>query len=819
MLIQRFLRSFFAHPGFTGVAITTLALGLAAVLTIYSLVDGVLLRALPYPESDRLVSVDHTAPALNLPTMGSSRGLYLHYLATTTSFDEIGLFDGYRVTLTGEGEPVRAQASSVTPSFFRVLGTTPRLGRTFSEAEGRPGSNANVAVIAHGLFEQRFGGDPTVTSGGTMQIDGVTHQIIGVMPQGFAFPFANTDLWRVRQLDAASAPLGSFNDQLFARLRDGVSIEQARADLEQSSHGLEQSFPEDSAAPILDRSGFTATIETLLDRTVGDTRDLLWVLLATVAVILLIACANVANLYLVRVEERGHELAVRAALGAGGRRLIGQLMAESLALAGVAGVLALTLATLALRLIKSYGPTDLPRIHEVAIDARVMAFAVAVSLFAGALFGLLPALRAARGHGARAAVLALREGGRGTAGRERHRLRTALVTAQVALGLLLLVGSGLMFRSLQQLANVDPGFVADDTLTFQLTLPESKYPEGEERVRFAETVIERVQALPGIDAVAVGSTTPMSGVGNGSGYSVRDQPTTDDSIPPVFMQAHTGPGYLETIGVRTLAGRLPAPDDYQNRRGNVVVTKNLADRFWPDTSALGKEIAPGTRGAEDRWLKIVGIVDNVHQFGNSVEAPLLVFLPLLDIVGENPQDLGGNLSFVVDSQLASDTVLAQIRNEIWSIDPEVPLTSVQTLEDILHADRAERAFSVTVLGIASGLALLLAALGLYGVVSYVVTRRTRELGVRMALGAQQSDIATLVVRSGVTVAVAGIVIGTVVAVGLTRFLESLLFEVNARDPVVFGSVALVLLAVTCIAVLLPALRASRVDPMIALRHE
>ena len=812
--LRAVFQPFRRDPGLSALAVLTLALGLGATIAIFSVVNSVLLEQLSYRDPEQLIFVDHVAPALELPSMGISRKLYLHYQENSRSLEDIGLFDQYQATLTGSGPPERVGASNVTPSYFGVVGVMPRLGRLFVEADGEPQA-PRVVVLTDALWQERFGADPGIVGRAT-RVDGEPHEIIGVLPAGADAPNAaqnDTKIYRNRRLDRTRLTLGQFSDAAVARLKDGLTIDDARADFERMLTDLAETFPEESSAPILERAEFAAKLDSLLDTLVGPIRQTLWLLLATVGVILLIACANVANLFLVRVEERSSELAIRGALGASRGKLIRQLIAESLTLAIAAGAIGLGIAILATGMVRRYGPDSLPRLHEISVNGRVALFGLGLSTLAGLLFGLLPALRGT----AQELLSGLKDGSRSaTTGRQRQLLRNILVAAQIALGLLLLIGSGLLVRTLIELRQANPGFSTESALSFRLTLPEIEYPDATRRVAFIERSLEKIRALPGVKGATVASGLPMARNNSGSGYAIEDHPPGPDQLPVVFFQSWVAHGYIKTMGTRLLEGRNLEARDVQQRTGNVVVNDTIAKRFWPNESALGKRITAGT--PDEQWNTIVGVVESTHDFGLQRDPPPRVYLPLLGLEGD-PRDIGGGLSFVVRASVPPDSLLAAVRSEIWSIDSNLPISSVRTLEQLLSASQAQMSFTVVILIIAAALALTLAAVGLYGVISYIVSKRTHEIGVRMALGAQRRDVTMMVLKGGLAVSLVGIFIGLTLALALTRKLESQLFGVGALDPLTFTVVPLLLLGVALLASYLPARRASKTAPVTALRYE
>lgn len=809
--MRSLLRPLRSSPGFSAVTIVTLALGIAASVSVFSLVDGVLLEQLPYPEAERLVELDHTSPGLGLQHMGMSEALFHYYLAQSETLQHLALYSPLPVTLTGTDAAARLPAARVTPSLFRALSIPPARGRTFTDEEASPG-DSTVVVLAHTLWQERFGGDEDIL-GRQLRLDGTSHEVIGVMPEGFAFPDEDTALWLVRSLNPTEAPFGAFSGGALARLAPEASLERARAEYARLIQALPEAFPEEQTVGVLLENGFALNITTQLETLVGSVRDVLWVLLAAVGVILAIACANVANLFLVRVEERSTELAVRRALGSGRGRLLRGLLAECLGLAGIAGLLGVGLAALVVQLVTKLGPTSIPRLEQVDLDPGVLAFAAGVTLVAGVLFGLLPALRASR----TALVPALKEGRAASAGRSKQGLRSLLVVAQIALGLVLVTVCGLVVRSTMALYQVEPGFRSEDAVSFRLALPEPDYPTPESRVRFLEQTLEALAAIPGVAQVGSASYLPLHGTAGGSGYAIEGSERDESAAPPIFMETYVSPSYLEAIGIPLIEGRMLTADDYRLRTGNLLVSQSVAQQQWPGESAIDKRIRAGTT-EEDQWSTVVGVVGDVHLYRLEDPATDLVYLPFLGIE-ETAKDLGASVSFVLRASVSAATLSPAVRDSLASLDRFIPLTPLEPLSESVRAARARAGFTVTVLLMAAGMALLIAAVGLYGMISYLVSCRQRELGIRMALGAARHQIRDLVLRQGMRAAILGVVSGLVIALGVTRFLRSLLFSVDAQDPATFAIVPLVLLLVAALASLVPAWRATRIEPARALRQE
>ena len=810
ILVRRLL----ASPGFTAVSVITLAVAIGANLAIFTVVNAVLLRPLPVPDADRLVMLDHVAPGLTqLPGLPMSTALYFLYRDESRTLDRVALFNDGVTSFTGPDDPVRVPSASVTASFFEVVQTPPLLGRAFAEAD--EGTDAPPEVIlTHGLWQSRYGGDPGIV-GRRVEIEGNQTEIIGVMPAGFTFPDPDTQLWRPTRPDRERAALGSFSARGLGRLADGATLEQAQAELAGMAANLAGLFPDEEAAPVLVNAGFAPDIKPAREAVVGDIRATLWILLGAAGVLLLIACANVANLFLVRAEARHRELAIRISLGESRARVAWSTVAESLLLALAGGLAAAPLAFGAVRLLVRFGPQELPHLDEIALDGTVLLFGLAVSLAAGLLFGTLPALKAA----AIPASASLSEGARGaSASRERHLTRRVLVVAQIALALTLLVGSGLAARSFQRLSAVDPGFDPARVLTLRLSLPERRYDSSQSRLQFHRQLLERLAALPGATAVAAVSDVPFGGALSGSGASLEGRSLDDGQVPPVFFMQTVSPGYFAAMGIELLAGRDFERLDEDRRTPVVIVSEGLARSQWPGESALGKGLrqgGPPVDGAD--WFRVVGVVGNVHHRALHEPPEELVYYPLAVPADYDEVDVRPGMSYVVRTDGAN--LAGAVRDAVRALDPNLPISDVDSLETLVARAWAQRAFVMVLLLIASGFAVLLGAIGLYGVISYLVVQRRREIAIRLAIGAQLGDIRRLVLTEASWMALAGTAIGLAAAVALTRRLQALLFEVSPLDPWVFATVSTLLAGICLTASWLPARRAARVEPVSALRAE
>ena len=812
--LRLFCRRSVANPGFTLVSLATLAIGVGANVAIFAVVNAVLLRPLPLPDAERLVILRHAAPGLaQLAELPMSDALYFLYAEQVRTLESVAVYREEQVSFTGPENPQRVAASSVTASFFEVLRTPPRLGRSFTPEEDRRGA-APVIVLSDGLWRSRFGAAPGVV-GRIVDLDGEGVEVVGVMPPGFSFSQQEIDLWRPLRLDRENVQLGAFGINGVARIADGATLGQVRAELEALLANLTELLPAEGAAPILANAGFRPLIDRACEVLVGDIEATLWILLGAVGFLLLIACANVANLFLVRSEARHGEVAIRAALGESGGRLAGSVLFESLGLGVAGGLLALPLALLAVRLLVAFGPRDLPRLDEISIDAAVLLFGLAVSVAAGLFFGLLPALRA----GAVAAAGHMTARARGaTSGRERQLARRGLVVLQVALALTLLVGSGLAVRSFQRLAAVDPGFDPVDVLAFGLALPERDYETADARLNFHRQVVDRLRALPGVVDAAAASTVPLSGEVSGSGHTIEGRPLADDEVPPVFMTKRVAPAYFDTLRVEVIEGRVFDPLDGERESPVVIVSRSLARTHWPGESALGKGIRLGGPPDEEgeQWSRVVGVVDDVQEINLHEDPPEMAYYPLPGVTrGER---VPAAMRYVVRAPNAA-ALSGAVREAVRGLDPTLPIAEIETLETLVGRARGERAFVMILLAIAAGLALLLGSVGLYGVVSYMVAQRRREIAVRMAVGAQVADVRRLVLTEAGGLALLGAVVGIGAAVALTRRLQALLFETSPLDPLVFVAVSTLLVGICLLASWLPARRAARIEPLAALRAE
>ncbi|MFL6236573.1 MAG: ABC transporter permease [Thermoanaerobaculia bacterium] len=810
-LIRRSLRGLLRAPGFTALCVLTLAVGIAAATAIFSIVNGVLLTPLPYPESERLVGLWHAAPAFGFDKLSQSPGSYLLYRERSRSFEDIALYRSSQVTVTGDGTPERLPAGLVTPSLFPVLRVKPSLGRPFVAEEGRPGA-APVVLLSDQLWRRRFAADPRAL-GRPIRIDGVPCEIVGVMPAGFEFPRPETELWLPLAIDPAKAEFGGFGPSSVARLRPGITPAAAQTELDRLLASL-RSAPDPATRGMI-RGGLQARVLPLHEDVVGDVGRTLWILLGAVGFILLIACANVSNLLIVRGEGRRRETAIHTALGASQRQVVGSVLLESLLLAGAAGGLGLLLAAGGLRLLLKLGSLDLPRLKEIGIDGRVLLFTAAVAVLSTLLAGLFPALRSLlKGD----LALELKTGGtRTTSSHAQQRMRRLLVGLQVGLALVLLTGSGLMLRSFLRLSQLDPGFATQDVLTFQLNLSKQDFPNDVAAAGFLDSVVERLRGLPGVRSAGVASTLPLSGSDQSTGHVIQDQPLPPGSPPPGFWFGYAGEGYFEALGIPLLAGRTLTRADQETRTRVAVVNQALARHFWPRGDALGKRLRPAAakEGGSEPWYTIVGIVGDVRNRDLTMAPDEMVYYPLLG-QGDDAWTVR-QANVVMRTRVAPESLASEVRSAVGSVNPNVPVSGVRSMEQVLRRSQARMIYSVLMFVLATAVAMVLAAVGIYSFVSYVVSQRTAELGVRTALGARARDLRWLILRESLAIGLAGALVGLLGSLALTQWLGSLLFEISPFDPLTFILMPLLLLALVLLSSALPAERAARVDPVKALQ--
>ncbi len=805
-------------PMFTAVTLITLAIGVGANTAIFSVLDGVLLKPLPYPHADDLVGVWHTAPGLNIKELNASPSTYFIYRDQNHTFQDIGLYTGDSVNVTGVAEPEQVQALLVTDGVLPILGVPPMLGRWFTRKDDSPGS-PDTMLLTYGYWRRKFGADTSII-GRRIVVDGKAREVIGVLPPNFHFlGHEDPPLIMPLQFDRNKTFLGNFSFRAVARLKPGATITQANADVARMLPIVDRSFPPPPGFSIklFEQAHIGPKVRPFKQDVIGDVGNTLWVLMATIGMVLLIACANVANLLLVRAEGRQQELAIRAALGASRSQIAGELLFESLLLGVAGGALGLALAYAAIQALIDMAPAGLPRLNEIGIDTTVLLFTFAVSMLAGLLFGSIPVFKYA---GARLGA-GLREGGRTLSqSRERHRTRSTLVVVQVALALVLLVSSGLMIRTFRAMTHVQPGFVRPaEVQTLRISIPEAEVKDQEQVFRMQQDLLRRIAAIPGVTSASIATKIPMDDNASYDPIFTEDRTYAEGQLPPIRRFHYISPGFFGTIGAPLLAGRDFTWTDLENQAPLVLVSENLAREYWHDPArALGKQIRVASTAG---WHQIIGVVADIRDDSVDKPAPSSVYWPILVKGLYNDQtQVQRTAAFVIRSSRAgSESFLKEVRQAVWSLDANLPLAEVKTLDDYYHKSMARTSFTLIMLAVAGGMALLLGVVGIYGVIAYSVSQRTREIGIRVALGAQHQQLTGMFVRHGLLLTAAGVVCGLGASIALTRLMSSLLFEVSRFDPVTYCAVALGLVAAAALASYLPSRRAAAVDPIEALRAE
>jgi predicted permease len=796
------LRMMAKNPGFTFFVVAVLTLGIAANTAIFSIADAVLVRPLPYRQADRLVMVWEDASSYGFPHDTPAPGNFADWRARNQVFEDMAAssFSG-SFNLTGDGNPEEIPGDLVTANLFSVLGARPALGRDFTAADDVPGA-PRVVILSQGLFLRRFGGDPQII-GKPLWLNYEKHDVVGVMPRGFQFPDRDPELWAPLQFTTAQlANHGNHHLQVVARLKPGVPLKVANADLTAIAKQLEQEHPSEN-------SKVGAYAVPLREELAGKTRPALFVLLGAVCFVLLIACANVANLLLARASGRRREIAMRLTLGATRWRIARQLLTESFLLAALAGAAGLILSTFATQLLVSLIPEGIAPMNGSGVNSHVLVVTLIISVATGILFGILPALRVSRLD----LATSLNQGGRSGIGTGR-RLRDALVVSEVALAIVLLAGAALMLRSFEKLLHLDPGFRADHVLVVRTPLPRQKYEAFAPRAAFYSDVLARVARLPGVTAAGYTTWVPLTNYGGATGITIEGRPQPAPGQIPIPNCRIISDDYIRALGMTLVDGRALDQRDGSAALPVALINQTMARNLWPGENAIGRRFKQGSFVEASPWITIVGIVGDVHQAGLDSPARPEMYLPYLQ------QDFGFEPEYLVvrtpgDPMLMADAV----RQQVWAVDKEQPVAGAMPLEELVDDTLAPRKTQAGLLGGFAVLALLLAALGIYAVLSFTVTQRTQEFGVRMALGAQPDDVLQMVLSQGVRLFTLGAIIGLAAAFALSRTLEHLLYSVSATDPISFGLVTLLLAGVTLLACYFPAHRAMRVDPMIALRYE
>jgi putative ABC transport system permease protein len=817
--VRHSLRRLLKSPAFALTAIITVGAAIGANALIFSVVNGVILKPLPYAEPKTLVGAWLVAPGVMPGALNQSAATYFMLRDSAQSFTDIGLWNSGSATVTGRGEPEQVETLDVTDGTLPILGIQPALGRGFSKEDDLP-NGPRVVMVSHGYWQRAFGASPAAI-GQSLTLNGTAREVIGVLPEDFTFLRANPLVIVPMKINRATIHAAGFNYRGLARLKPGVSLEQANADVERLLPSLTQRFklPQGFTQKMFDEARFGSLVRPLDIDVVGDIGSMLWILLGTVGLVLLVACANVANLFLVRAEARQQELAIRLALGAESKQVAWQLMAESLLVALIGGVLGTGLAYGGIQLLRYLKPAQLPRLNEITIDPIVLLFTLGVSVIAGLLFGAIPILKYARPQLAGA----LKDGSRGSSeGRERHRARHTLVVAQVALAAILLVASGLMVRTFIAMRDVPPGFRnPEQLLTLRISIPTAVISDPAQTARTHEQIVRKLEAVGGVESVGVASEVTMGGNANNDPIWVEDFPFAGTGIPPLRRHKYMGDGYFTTMGNPVVAGRGLTWNDVHTWSKIALVSDNLAREYWGEPAkALGRRIR---RSPESPWYEIVGVVGDERQDGATQPAPTIVYWPMMtaDSAGDvKSTNIIRSLAYVIrSSRLESPGFLGEVQQAVWSVNPNLPLARVRTMQQIYEESMAQTSFVLVILGIAAAVTLLLGVVGIYGVVAYIVSQRRREIGIRMALGARAPEVQRMFVTRGVALAGVGLAVGLTAASAVMRLLGSLLYGVSPFDPVTYGLVIVGLAAVAFVATWLPARQATRIDPMNALRSE
>jgi putative ABC transport system permease protein len=798
------LRMLMRSPAFTCIAVLALALGIGANTAIFSVVNAVLLQPLPFKNPEQLVIIWENATHLGFPKNTPSPANFLDWQRQSTVFSGMAAMAQKNFNLTGSGEPERLDGRRVSANLFDVLGVQPRLGRGFLPQEDKPGTR--VVLLSDGLWQRRFGADPRVI-GQAVNLNGESYTVIGVMPPAIQLP--GYDNWR----DQLWVPIAFSNEEaqqrgnhfleVIARMKPGVTLQQARAEMDTIAAQLAKQYPQENL-----RIG--AVVNQLREEVVGDIRPALLVLLGAVGFVLLIACANVANLLLARAAVRQKEIALRLALGANRSRLTRQFLTESMLLALLGGAVGLLFAFGGLDVLKRFIPDGISQVDSITIDARVLGFTAIIALVTGFVFGLAPAAQASNFS----LNETLKEGGRDAAsGGKGVRLRGLLVIAEVAVSFVLLIGAGLLINSFLHLRNLDPGFRADHLLTAKIEMSEVKYPDKEHRIPFLDGVLRGVRALPGVQSVAIASNLPLTYNGDSTYIGVEGipDPPPDQQMDVIYRAV--GPGYFSTMGIPLLQGRDFTDQDTTETSYKVVVSEKLAQHFWPGKNPIGKRLKTGSTTSDAPWREVIGVVKDVRQNDFLAQPKMEIYLSYRQLQVMAPNAL------VVRTTVDPLSLASGVRSAVWAVDKDQPVSDIDAMEHIVAGAVARQRFSTILLAIFAAIALVLAAVGIYGVMSYSVAQRTREIGIRMALGAQRSEVLRMTVMQGLKLVGLGLVIGLIAAFLLTRVMASLLFGISATDPLTFLGISIVLLAVAILASFIPALRATKVDPMIALRAQ
>jgi putative ABC transport system permease protein len=794
-------RSLLKRPAITIIAIVTLAIGIGANTAIFSFINALLLRPLPFPDLDRIVAVWENVPSRGVERNEVTVADYLDWRAQNKTFEQLGIYRWWSTNLTGADSPERVQGFQVTPNFLDIVGVKPVMGRGFSAEEDQPGKDA-VALLTYSLWQRRFGADPNIVNK-TIATNGVTRTVIGVMPPDFNYP-KGAEIYAPLTVTPELARNRLNQSYLgIGRLKPDVSVQDAQADVDIIAGRLEKQFPESN-------TGRGVVIHPILQDTVRMYSTALWVMMAAVGFVLLIGCANVANLLLARATGRQREIALRVALGASRFRIVRQLLTESVLLGIVGGLLGILVGYWGVDLIRTANPGEAARFapgwNHLGINLPVLAFTLVLSVLSGVLFGLAPAWQLSKPD----LNTTLKEGGRQATSSSR-RLRGLLVIAEVALSLMLLVSAGLLIRSFLQLIKTDPGFNSDNLLTMNLVLPVAKYKDEPQRAAFYSELVRRVEALPGVESAAAVNHLPLGGSNSSNPFLIESLPEPPPGQQNGGRYRVCTPNYFKAMGIAILRGRAFTDQDRAGAPSVIIVNETLARKYWPNDDPIGKRMRYPGPLEQYPWMQVVGVVQDVkHELSLPVTADFYV---------PHAQDAWQSMVLVAKTKVEPAAMAAPIRQQVWSMDKDQPVFDVKTMREVRAISLALYSFSSVMLSIFAGVALLLAAIGIYGVMSYAVTQRTPEIGIRMALGARAMDVLKLVVRNGMSLALIGVAVGLAGSYALTRLLESLLVGVAPTDVVTFSTVTFGLLLIALLACYIPARRATKVDPMVALRYE
>ncbi len=815
--MKQILRRLWRSPGYTLIAIVTLAIGIGANSAIFSIVDGVLLKPLAFPDPARLAGVWLNAPVMGWKQVYLSPATYFTFREYNRSFEDIGLYRSDTFTVTGIAEPEQVHALQVTDGTLPLLRVRPAIGRLFTRQDDTFG-NPETVLLFYGYWKQKFAGSSAVI-GHSIRVDGKMRTIIGVLPQGFTFHDPKAVLVLPFQFKRSEVYLGNFSYLGIARLRPGVTIAQANADVARMLPIVFQQF---KPAPgitldMFKEAHFGPDVHALKQDVVGDVGKILWLIMGVVGVVLFTACANVANLLLVKTDSRQQELAIRMALGAERGRLGREILLESFLLSLAGGAVGLLVASLVLQLLVAIGTANLPRLQEITINIPVLLFTFGVSMFGGLLFGSASVFK----YTSPRIGAGLRQGGRTISdGRERHRVRSALIVVQVSLALVLLISSGLMIRTLQAMRHVQPGFSNPESIeTFRTYIPETQVREPGRVARMLEEIDRKLAALPGVTSVGITSSVTMDGNVDNDPVFVQDDSEAEHRTPELRRYKWISPGYFRAMGNPLLAGRDITWEDVYQHHPVALISENLARKYWPSpAAALGKKIRDSLNST---WREIIGVAGNELDDGANKPAPLIAYWPIL-LTGfwSQPETVPRDVAFVIRSdQAGSATFASEVRRAVWSVNPQIPVAELQTVAQIYDKSMARTSFTLVMLAISAGMALLLGVIGIYGVVSYAVSQRTREIGIRVALGASPHAVRRMFVQQALVLVVIGVAAGIAIAAAVTRTMQAVLFETSPLDPLTYAAVSIVIIAAAILASYLPAHRASAVDPAEALRAE